>query len=103
MDEHRAHERVRVNIRIAYRDTGYAYKIGRVSNISRGGAFIVTSSPPGPVNEFMTASIDVEDLGKIIWVQGRVVRKNGAGMGIAFTRIDGKGLDLYLSHLGIPG
>ena len=50
----------------------------------------------------MTASIDVEDLGKIIWVQGRVVRKNGAGMGIAFTRIDGRGLDLYLSHLGIP-
>jgi hypothetical protein len=101
MEEQRVSKRVNVNIRVAYRDDGHAYKIGRVSNISKGGAFIDTDTPPNAVNEYFTASLDVEDLGKIIWIQGRVVRKTSKGMGVVFTRSDTKGLDLYLSYLGV--
>ncbi|HNY65688.1 MAG TPA: PilZ domain-containing protein [Deltaproteobacteria bacterium] len=101
MEEQRSSKRVKVNIRVAYRDDGYAYKIGRVSNISRSGAFIVTETPPNDVNEYLTASLDVDDLGKIVWIQGRVIRKTKNGMGVVFTRTDAKGLDLYLSYLGV--
>jgi hypothetical protein len=102
MEEHRAHKRVKVNVRIAYRDTGYAYKVGRVSNISKGGVFIAAMNPPEEINDYLTASIDVEDLGKIIWAQGRVVRKTRTGMGVSFTRIDSKGLEVFLNYLGVP-
>jgi hypothetical protein len=102
MDEHRANKRANVNVRVAYRDNVYGYTLGRASSISRGGMFIVTNKPSESLNEFLTASIDVEDLGKIVWAQGRVIRKTSTGMGVAFTRVDSKGLDLFLSYLGIP-
>lgn len=102
MDDHRAYKRVKVNIRVAFRGDGQAYKVGRVSNISRGGVFVITNHPPDALGEYLTASLDVEDLGKIIWAQGRVVRKTAMGMGVSFTRVDNKGLDLYLSSLGVP-
>jgi hypothetical protein len=102
MEDHRANKRAKVSIRVAFRGDGQAYKVGRVSNISRGGAFIITDHPPDALGEYLTASFDVDALGKIIWAQGRVVRKTALGMGVAFTRVDGKGLDLYLSSLGIP-
>jgi hypothetical protein len=102
MEDHRVNKRAKVDIRVAYRGDGQAYKVGRISSVSRGGVFIVTHQPPDAVGEYLTASLDVDALGKIIWAQGRVVRKTTMGMGVAFTRVDGKGLDLYLSSLGIP-
>jgi Tfp pilus assembly protein PilZ len=48
----------------------------------------------------MIASIDVEEFGKVIWVQGRVVWKNTTGMGVEFTRTDEKGLRNLLSYHG---
>jgi hypothetical protein len=102
MEELRAHKRARVNIKIAYRDNGFAYKMGRVINISRGGMFITTASPPDNMDGYIIASLDAEEFGKIIWTQGRVIRKTDTGMAVAFTRIDGKGLDLILSYQGIP-
>jgi len=102
MEELRAHKRAGVNIKIAYRDNGFAYKIGRVINISRGGMFVATDTPPDNVDGYIIASLDAEEFGKIIWTQGRIIRKTGTGMAVAFTRIDGKGLDLLLSYQGIP-
>lgn len=102
MEELRAHKRASVNIKIAYRDNGLAYKMGRVVNISRGGMFISTDSPADNIDDYIIASLDAEEFGKIIWTQGRIIRKTNNGMAVAFTRIDGKGLDLLLSYQGIP-
>jgi hypothetical protein len=102
MEELRAHKRTRVNMKVAYRDDGSAYKLGKVSNISRGGMFILTGGPPDVADGYLLASIDVEEFGKIIWVQGNIVRKDQAGMAVKFTRSDDKGLDMLLSYQGIP-
>lgn len=102
MEEQRAHKRSRVNMKVAYRDEGSAYKLGTVSNISRGGMFILTGTPPGDTGGYLLASIDVEEFGKIIWVQGHIVRKDQSGMAVKFTRSDDKGLDMLLSYQGIP-
>ncbi|HQI01767.1 MAG TPA: PilZ domain-containing protein [Deltaproteobacteria bacterium] len=102
MEEMRAHKRASVNIKVAYRDNGFAYKMGRVINISRGGMYITTDTPPDNVDGYIIASLDVEEFGKIIWTHGRIIRKTDKGMAVTFTRIDGKGLDLLLSYQGVP-
>lgn len=102
MEEQRANKRASVNIKVAYRDNGYAYKMGTVKNISRCGMFVSTSTPPDNVDGYVIASLDAEEFGKIIWAQGRIIRKTSSGIAIAFTRTDDKGLDLLLSYQGVP-
>ena len=102
MEEQRAHKRARVNMKVAYRDKGFAYRIGRVNNISRGGMLINTDDSPHDVEEYIIASLDAEEFGKIIWAQGRVVRKTETGIAVLFTRTDDKGLNMLLSYQGVP-
>jgi len=102
MEEQRAYKRTRVRMKVAYRDNDHAYKMGTVGDISRGGMFILTNEPPDTVDGYLLASIDAEEFGKIIWVQGRIIRKNLSGVAVKFTRSDDKGLDMLLSYQGIP-
>ena len=76
--------------------------MGKVINISRGGMFVDTETPPEIKDEYILVSLDAEEFGKIIWAQGRVIRKTDAGMAIVFTRTDEKGLNTLLSYQGIP-
>jgi Tfp pilus assembly protein PilZ len=101
MEDQRAYKRVRVNMKLAYRDNDHAYRMGRVSDISRGGMFVDTSRHPD-VDGYVIASLDVEAFGKVIWVQGYVARKTDTGMAICFTRTDNKGLDNLLSYWCVP-
>ncbi len=101
MEEQRAHQRSRVNMKVSYRDNGFAFKMGRVSNISKGGMFISTSSKPETPDGYLIASLDAEEFGKVIWTQGRIIRKTDSGMAVAFTRIDDKGLDVLLKFQGV--
>lgn len=102
MEEQRSYKRARVDMRIAYRDNGSTYQMGRVSNISRGGMFISTTVPPDDLGGYVIASLDAEEFGKIIWIQGRVVRKTACGIGVVFTRTDEKGLNILLTYQGVP-
>jgi hypothetical protein len=99
--ELRTYKRVRVNMKLAYRDNDNVYKMGKVCNISRGGMFVDTMYRPD-VDGYVIASLDVEDFGKIIWVQGHVVRKTNSGMAIVFTHTDDKGLNNLLSYRCVP-
>jgi hypothetical protein len=101
MDHHRAHKRVRVNMRVSYIDNNYTRSMGKVWNLSRGGMFINTGSRPD-IDGLVIASMNVEEFGKVIWVRGRVVRKTDSGMAIIFTRTDSKGLDNLLSYWNAP-
>ena len=102
MEEQRMHKRARVDMKVAYRDNGFAYKMGRVSNISRGGMFINTEVPPHDVDGYIIASLDAEEFGKIIWTQGRVLRQTDSGIAVVFTRTDEKGLNVLMSYQGVP-
>jgi hypothetical protein len=101
MPEMRAHKRVRVNMKVAYRDNDHGYKMGRVFDISKGGMYIQTRNIP-EVDGYVIASLDAEAFGKVIWVQGRVIWKTRSGMAISFTRTDEKGLKNILSYRSIP-
>jgi hypothetical protein len=101
MDEHRAHKRVKVNMSVAYRDDVHSYRVGSVCNISRGGMFVNTVARPD-VDGYVLASIDAADFGKIIRIQGRVVRRTDSGMAIVFTGTDEKGLNNLLSYWCVP-
>jgi len=100
MEEQRVHKRRRVDMKVAFRDEGPSYEIGYVKDISKGGMYVRTEVPVEK-DIYILASLDAEEFGKVIWTQGRVVRKAGSGMAIVFTRIDEKGLNTLLSHWGI--
>ena len=101
MQEQRGHKRVRVNMRVAYRGNDHEFRIGRVCDLSRGGMYVSTGNSPG-MNGYIIASLDVEEFGKVIWVQGQVVRTLDSGMAILFTQKDKRGLDNLLSYWGVP-
>jgi len=89
-------------MKVAFRDDGSTYKMGRVNNISKGGMFITTANPPQELESYVIASLDAEEFGKIIWAQGRVIRKTDSGIAVCFTRTDDKGLNMVLSFQGVP-
>ncbi|MCU0577546.1 MAG: PilZ domain-containing protein [Desulfobacterota bacterium] len=101
MKEQRTHKRVRVNMKVAYRDNDNTRRLGKVSDLSRGGMRVNTGYAP-EVDGFLVASIDAEEFGKVIRVQGKVVWKTYSAMGIAFTQTDAKGLGNVLSYRGAP-
>jgi hypothetical protein len=47
------------------------------------------------------ASIDAEEFGKVIWVQGHVIWKTRSGMAVMFTNSDEKGLNNILSYRSV--
>ena len=101
MSELRTHKRVRVNMKVAYRNNDQVYKMGRVYDISKGGMYVQTSNNPD-VDGYVIASLDAEAFGKVIWVQGSVVWKTRTGMAIKFTNTDEKGLKNLLSYRSVP-
>jgi hypothetical protein len=101
MSEMRTHKRVRVNMKVAYRDNDHAYKMGRVYDISKGGMYVQTGNSPG-VDGYVIASLDAEAFGKVIWVQGRIIWKTRTGMAVKFTNTDEKGLKNLLSYRSVP-
>lgn len=101
MEEKRAHERTSVDLKVIYMGDSMTYSRGRVNNISRGGMFVHTDTPQEK-GTYILASLDVDNLGKIVWAQGRVVRTTDHGMGIEFTRIDEKGVDAIMANWGMP-
>ncbi len=100
-DEKRACKRIKVSMKLAYKNNDNVYKMGSVSNISRSGMYVETFGKPD-LDGYMIASLDVEEFGKIVWIQGHVVRKTASGMAVTFTRTDNKGLNNLLSYWCVP-
>lgn len=98
MHEKRVHYRVKVNVQVAFRSKRINSQLGQVLNLSRSGMFVETKAVPGQ-GDYVIASLDAQEFGKVVWSEGRVVRltksdkKNVKGMAVEFTRADFKGLD----------
>jgi hypothetical protein len=96
MTENRKHKRARVIMKVYYSYGAHSDRTAKVIDISKGGMYLETGYAP-EVEGYLLASLDAEDFGKIIWVQGRIVRKTNIGMGIMFTKIDEAGLNNLLT------
>jgi Tfp pilus assembly protein PilZ len=100
--EKRKYKRAKVKIKACYSEGAYTNVIANVIDISKGGMYVQDGYAP-EVQENLVASLDAEDLGKVIWVEGRVVRKTSDGIGVLFTNTDEKDLDnlliLYERHV----
>lgn len=100
MDEKRTDRRTKVSMKVLFRCDSPAYVQGHVVNISHSGMFVETGNPPLE-GDYVLASVDVEEFGKVVWVQGRVVRRETSGVAIAFTRSDQKGINALLAFHGV--
>jgi len=92
MEERRNYKRKQVEINAIYKGSLDTFEKGRVKDISYGGMFIETVSPLDE-GTLVIASLDASDFGKIIRVQGNVVRTTPEGVGINFTSIDRRGIE----------
>ncbi len=98
MVEKRKYKRAAVKMKVLISNDTQNTKMGTVIDISKGGMFVQTEDAP-EVKGALMASIDAENFGKVIWVEGHVVRRTGTGIGLMFTNTDEKGLDNLLTSM----
>ncbi|HOJ13255.1 MAG TPA: PilZ domain-containing protein [Deltaproteobacteria bacterium] len=101
MKDRRAHKRVKVDLRAAYKDDGFVLRTGRVLNLGKGGMYLETGRGVA-LGGFVDASIDDREFGKVISVRGRVAHKTPDGVGVTFVRVDRLGLMNILTYHGAP-
>jgi hypothetical protein len=92
MTEKRTSDRINVGLKALFREGDSQAYHTRITNISMGGLFMVTSHILDLGTEIVI-DIDAENLGRIIGVSGQVIRNTRLGMGIKFTRTEETGLD----------
>ena len=93
--ERRQFPRIDINTPVSYAVVIPAYETGISKDISQGGMYVKTGNA-SRVNDHIEGIIDHEDLGKVIWLEGRVVRVNDGGMALTFTNVDVHGLNNLL-------
>jgi len=94
--EMRKHSRKLLRIEARYQDTNGAVLKGIVRDLSLGGVFIETGYPLEP-SVYVTISLDAKDIGKVIDVQGKVVRVVAhKGMAIEFANKEHRDIKLLL-------
>jgi hypothetical protein len=88
-------------MRVDYRDDAHLDKMGWVLDISKSGMYVQTGYFPEE-NGHLVASLDDEDFGKVIWVEGRIVWKSRTGIAVTFTNTDSVGLSNLLTYRSVP-
>jgi predicted RNA-binding protein YlqC (UPF0109 family) len=99
VEKGREHLRDLVRIEARYQDLSNTIIKGKVKNISKGGVFIETAHPLDK-DCILTMSFDAVDFGKIIDIQGKVVRViPGKGMAVRFTDQENKDTKLLMEGI----
>jgi hypothetical protein len=97
--EKRRYSRKPLRIEARYQDTNGKVLKGVVRNISIGGVYIETARPLER-GELIKLSLDAKDVGKLIYVEGRVVRYMAdRGMGIEFLDKENRDIKKLLSAM----
>jgi Tfp pilus assembly protein PilZ len=92
MNEKRTNDRINVGLKALFREGNSGAYNTRITNISMGGLFMVTSQLLNLGTEIVI-DIDAENIGRIIGVSGHVVRNTRLGMAVEFINPDETGLD----------
>jgi Tfp pilus assembly protein PilZ len=95
MNERRNVERINVGLKALFRKDDNEVFDAKVRNISMGGLFMETPQPL-KLGTDIAVDIDAENIGRIMWVFGHVVRENESGVAIEFSNTDKTNLDLLL-------
>ncbi len=99
MKEQRKHVRSPVKIEARYQDLSNTIIKCKVKNLSKGGVFIETEHPLDK-DCILTMSFDAVGLGKIIDIQGKVVRViPEEGMAIQFTDQENKDIQTLIEGI----
>ena len=101
MQEKRGFERVSVDVHVFFKGSEGGNLYGCARNISMNGMFIDTTAIQ-ELGVYILADLDVDSLGKVVWVQGKVVRTTSQGMAVEFARLDAKGIQSVVA-MGRPG
>ncbi len=100
MQERRTQKRVnmngRLNVDFSSQDNPDLIKRGLLMNISNGGMYIRTVAALKK-GALISASLNADDLGKVIPVQGWVVRSVSNGLAIEFSDADQRGIHELMS------
>ncbi len=95
----RKHSRKLLRIEARYQNTRGTVLKGTVRDLSLGGVFIETGYPLDP-SAYIHISLDAKDIGKVIDVQGKVVRVvPHQGMAVEFTEKEHRDIKLLLHAL----
>jgi predicted RNA-binding protein YlqC (UPF0109 family) len=97
--KNRKYSRKLIKIEARYQDVMGSVLKGTVRNISLGGVYIETNYPLEPQAN-VVVSLDAQDIGKVIDVQGKVVRAvPHRGMAIEFLSKEHRDIKLLLRAL----
>jgi uncharacterized protein (TIGR02266 family) len=99
----RAHQRIRLQLEVAYRSTG-SFLVSYTVNLSRGGLFVETQEP-APVGSELDLRLEVPGYsgelglrGVVVWIQQTPEPGKPMGMGIEFRQADA-GFDPVIDQL----
>jgi len=95
MIEKRASNRIEVELKAVFHEGKHEAFRTKITNISSGGLFMKTSQFLGIGTDIMI-DIDAENIGRITWVSGHVVRITKTGVAVEFTDKDKTNFEMLL-------
>lgn len=95
MIEKRASNRIEVELKAVFREGRHETFRTQITNISSGGLFMKTPLYLR-IGTDVTIDIDAENLGRITWVSGHVVRTTKTGVAVEFTDTDKTNFEMFL-------
>jgi Tfp pilus assembly protein PilZ len=95
MIEKRESNRIEVELKAVFREGKQEAFPTRITNISSGGLFMVTPRYLR-IGTDIAIDIDAENLGRVTWVFGHVVRTTKTGVAVEFTDKDKTNFEMLL-------
>jgi hypothetical protein len=96
MNERRISERAEVELKALFHEVNSQAYHTRITNISMGGLFMVTTQFLSPGTEIVI-DIDADNICRIVGVSGHVVRSTRLGVAVEFTHTDETDLAMLMN------
>lgn len=97
MDNRRRHDRVKMSLNVLYGGLDGKEVLSSTMDISMSGMFVKTDAPL-TLGTAIGASIDAGMIGKVVNVEGHVIREQEDGMAVEFVHVGEKDMGLLLTH-----
>ncbi len=95
MIEKRASSRIDVKLNAVFREDKQEPSRTQITNISSGGLFMKTPKYL-KIGTDVTVDIDAENIGRIIWVSGHIVRVTKTGVAVEITDTNKTNFEIFL-------
>ena len=95
MMEKRSEPRINAALKGIYRTDAEKPFRAKIKNLSRTGLFMETTED-FKIGKDISIDIDAENIGRIVWVNGHVVRTTKLGAAVEFTQTDERNLEMLI-------